>query len=228
MTAYSLNDRPGPCRARLPSLLAAGPPLHADDWSLGDPELEAVLDAVACGARTVVECGSGRSTVLIARALRELGTGKVHSLEHDPAWALRCRAQLAAEGLAGVAQVIEAPLAAHSLAQPGCRWYAPWALRGLPEAGVDLLLVDGPPAGEPAIARSRYPGLPALADRLTDDAVVMLDDAVRPGERWTLERWTAEHAVRFRFAPGTGLAIGCMLAPRDARRKQRTKRSLAR
>ena len=110
----------------------------------------------------MVECGSGRSTVVIARSLRELGGGSVHSLEHDPAWAQLTRMRLAAEGLAAIATVIEAPLSAHPLAQPGCRWYARWALRELPE-GLDLLLVDGPPAGEAPIERSRYPALPALA-----------------------------------------------------------------
>ena len=173
--------------ARLTRLLASGPPLEATDWSLDDGALEVVLAELE-GRRVVVECGCGRSTVVIARALRELGDGEVHSLEHNPAWAQLCRAQLAAEGLMGIASVIEAPLGPHPLAQPGCGWYAEWAIRQLPDSGIELLLVDGPPAGDQDIERSRYPALPALAERLAEGAVVVLDDAVRAGERWVLGR----------------------------------------
>jgi hypothetical protein len=41
----------------------------------------------------------------------------------------------------------------------------PSALRSLPRR-IDLLLVDGPPAFKPEIELSRYPALPALAERL--------------------------------------------------------------
>ncbi len=199
--------------ARLNRLLASGPPLRSDDWSLDDGALEAVLAALEPGPRHVVECGCGRSSVVIARALRELGGGELHSLEHDPAWAQLCRAQLAAEGLAEIATVIEAPLDRHPLAQPGCLWYAAWALRQLPEAGVELLLVDGPPAGEPAIERSRYPALPALAGRLAPEATVICDDAGRAGERWVLDRWEDEFGLRFERAEQEGVAIGVYFPP---------------
>ena len=186
----------------LDRLLAAGPALPADAWSLDEGGLAVVLAEVDGGRRTVVECGSGRSTVVIARFLRELGGGSVHSLEHDPAWAQLTRMRLAAEGLAAIATVIEAPLSAHPLAPPGCRWYAPWALRELPD-GLDLLLVDGPPAGEEPIERSRYPALPALADRFAPDATVILDDVGRAGERWVLERWATRARGQLRAGART-------------------------
>lgn len=196
-----------PSTETLDRLLAAGPPLKTDAWSLSDRALAAVLAALARGRRVVVECGSGRSTVVIARLLRERGGGSVHSLEHDPAWAQLTRMRLAAEGLAAIATMIEAPLGPHRLAPAGCRWYAPWALGELPRR-IDLLLVDGPPAGEEPIERSRYPALPALADRLAPGAVVILDDIARPGERWVLGRWEAEHRIRFDRRPEEGVAIG--------------------
>ena len=197
----------------LAHLLEAGPLLKATDWSLGDPGLEVVLGELERGPRQVVECGCGRSTVVIARALRELGGGELRSLEHDPAWAQLCRAQLAAEGLAEIATVIEAPLSPHPLAHPGCPWYAGWALRELPGSGIELLLVDGPPAGEPAIARSRYPALPALAGRLADGAVVICDDIARDGERWVVDRWEAELGLRFERREAEGVAVGVYFPP---------------
>ena len=66
-------------------LLASGPPLQTTAWTLGDSAMAVVLSMLENGRRTVVECGSGRSTVLLARCLRECDEGSVHSLEHDPA-----------------------------------------------------------------------------------------------------------------------------------------------
>ena len=194
--------------ARLNRLLASGPPLQATDWSLDDGALETVLAELERGPRRIVECGCGRSSVVVARALRKLGGGSLHSLEHDPAWAQLCRAQLAAEGLTEIATVIEAPLQDHPLCRPGCLWYAGWAVAQLPDSGVELLLVDGPPAGEPAIGRSRYPALPGLAERLTAGAVVVLDDAGRVGERWVIDRWEDEFGMSFDRREAEGVAVG--------------------
>jgi predicted O-methyltransferase YrrM len=194
-------------------LLASGPPLQATDWSLDDPAMEVVLGELERGPRSVVECGCGRSTVVIARALRELGGGELRSLEHNPAWAQLCRVQLAAEGLTEIATVIEAPLSPHPLAQPGCLWYAGWALAELPASGIELLLVDGPPAGDPELERSRYPALPALSDRLARGAVVICDDIGRDGERWVVDRWEEELGVAFARREPEGLAIGVYFAP---------------
>jgi predicted O-methyltransferase YrrM len=199
---------PGPVCAELdPALIAADERLPWSDWSLRPEALAALTLEVRGGRRELVECGAGVSTIVLARALRE-GGGRLHSLEHDPAWAAMVRSLLAAEGLDGVARVIDAPLRPHPLAPGDGEWYASDALAALPASGIDLLLVDGPPAGEPEIQRRRYPALPMLAPRLAPHAIIVLDDASRPGEAWALDRW--ERATDFRFdrrGPG-GLATG--------------------
>ncbi len=187
----------------LQRLLAAGPPLATDAWSLRDDTLRAVLTAVEAGARTVVECGSGRSTVIVARLFAELGEGSLRSLEHDDAWAERTRALLAVEELAR-AEVITAPLEPHPLAGPG-GWYAASAVGMLPPK-IDLLLVDGPPAGEPELHRSRHPALPELAERLTPGAAIVLDDAGRPGEAKAIELWSDRFGLEFDVATRSGFA----------------------
>jgi hypothetical protein len=212
-----------PATTALTDRLLAGPPrLELDAWTLGRPGLEALVGEIGRGRRRIAECGCGLSTVLIARLLSELGGGSLHALEHDDAWARLIRTRLAAEGLAAVAEVIDAPLAAHPLAPPGCRWYAPEAIDRLP-SGIELLLIDGPPAGESAIARSRYPAIPALRPRLAEGATVILDDAEREGERWALSRWESESALSFDRRAGHGLAIGVFSAqgPEGPKRIQR-------
>jgi predicted O-methyltransferase YrrM len=169
-------------------------------WSLRPEALELVKSLVAEGRHRVVECGSGLSTVTIARSLRALAKGHVHALEHDPHWSATTREALEHEDVTEFATVVDAPLVDG--------WYDPAALDRLPERGIDLLVVDGPPAGEPEIERSRYPALPALADRLAPEAAVLLDDADRPGERWTLERWRSEFEIEpLPAPPGTALAL---------------------
>jgi len=200
----------------LDRILAAGPPLEFSQWTLDPAALESLLGWVAAGRESVLECGSGLSTVLIARALRERGAGRVSALEHDPRVAVEVRAAIEREDLGAWAAVIEAPLGPNPLAQPGCEWYAQAAVEQAPPE-VDLLLVDGPPAWEAGLERSRYPALPALAGRLAPGALVVLDDATRAGEAWVLERWEREHGIRFELRPGERIAVGCMFSPREAR-----------
>jgi predicted O-methyltransferase YrrM len=154
----------------------------------------------------VVECGSGFSTLTLARLLHVRG-GRLLSLEHDQAWAGRVRSNLAAAGLAETAQVVLAPLEPHSLARDDLLWYGERALRSLPPR-IDLLLVDGPPAFEPEIELSRYPALPALAERLAPDATVVLDDIDRRGELQILEAWERDSGFRFEIRPAERIAVG--------------------
>ena len=86
----------------------------------------------------VVECGSGFSTLVLARQLRARG-GRLISLEHDPVWADRVRGHLSAAGLAEVARVELAPLGPHPLALDGLRWYARRALWPDPLSSVRLV-----------------------------------------------------------------------------------------
>jgi predicted O-methyltransferase YrrM len=193
-------------------LLAAGPALEFSDWSLTPAALELVLARITPDCERIVECGSGISTIVIARLLAARGHGQLHALEHDPRWAGETRRRIEAEGLAGRAAVVQAPLCPHPLAQPGCEWYDARALERLP-LGIDLLLVDGPPGGAPGIERARYPALPALASRLSPGATVILDDVERPGERWILDRWRRRPGVSFDLPATDRVAIGCMFPP---------------
>lgn len=85
-------------------------------WSTGAMRpagLVVVCNEIVHRARTrVVECGSGVSTIVLARLLRERGTGSVVSVEHDRAWAALINDMLSREKLNDVA------------ASSMCRWTA--------------------------------------------------------------------------------------------------------
>lgn len=157
--------------------------------------------------RQLVECGAGVSTVVLARLLRERGTGLLTALEHDPVWAGRVRDQLRREGLTDVAQVVLAPLEGEP--EP---WYAEAGVARLPEE-IDLLIVDGPPADRPELAAARHPVLGRLEPRLAPGALVILDDIVRAGEQGVLARWERETTWRFDRLEDEAIAVGRRQAP---------------
>jgi hypothetical protein len=137
------------------------------------------------GPTTVVECGSGTSTVWMALALKQRGEGRMISLEHDPAFAKQTRARLAELGLDDVAEVRDAPIETVSIDSVDYSWYSPGALSGIQD--VSLLFVDGPPG---ALGRNaRFPAGSMLGDRVVDGGWIVLDDIDREDERKVLERW---------------------------------------
>jgi len=175
-------------------------------WSTGAMRpagLVRVCNEVVQRRRTrIVECGSGVSTVVLGRLLRQCGGGAtIVALEHDAGWVALVTDMLRRESLLDVAHVVHAPL------EGDPPWYAGSALTKMP-ADVDLLVVDGPPAYAPGKGRRRAPALAAFAPRLTDTATVVLDDANRAGEREVLAGWEAATSWRFSVDEAAGVATG--------------------
>lgn len=201
----------------------ADEPRHAEDlhaWQILRPLLDAggylpwttgamrptglvvLCNEIVHRARTrVVECGSGVSTIILARLLRERRAGTLVAVEHDTAWAALVGDLLHREELDDVARVIHAPL------QGDPPWYTRAALDALP-AQVDLLVIDGPPAHAPGHQHRRAPALAFFDPRLVSGAAVVLDDLQRTGERDLITQWEAETTWRFRINEAAGVAVG--------------------
>jgi len=164
-------------------LKGALPPLRG--WA-ASPDFLLALERQARRQRpqVAVECSSGASTAVLARCMQLNGGGKVYSLEHDPEYAAKTRAELQRLELQDYAVVLDAPL--RDVA--GGKWYDSSVLP--PDLRIDLLVIDGPPmqVGDQA----RYPAGPVLFERLNSGGTVFLDDAARPQERAILERWRTE------------------------------------
>ncbi|BCJ54697.1 hypothetical protein Asp14428_61720 [Actinoplanes sp. NBRC 14428] len=155
------------------------------DFALNPTELLDLLHLVRLRSpRLVVELGSGTSTVWLAYALEKTG-GRLVSLDHDEEYASRTRDMLDAHGLTAVAEVRTAPLSDLSVDGKTYRWYDVEKLSDV--RGIDLLLIDGPPAATGPDAR--FPAMHALESRLAPIATVVLDDANRPDEQDAVRRW---------------------------------------
>lgn len=162
------------------------PPLAG--WALSPSGLVWLTRHVA-NARpsTVVECGSGTSTVWSAMALRANGMGHLTALDHNPEFAKRTRDALERHGLNEWATVVDAPLTAVQTPRGPFDWYD---IAHQEFGEIELLLVDGPPAATGSHAR--YPALPVFAPHLADGAVIVVDDMVRSDEREAVGFWLAE------------------------------------
>ena len=141
------------------------------------------------GPQTVVELGSGTSSIVLGAALRRAGGGRLISLEHEPEHAARTRANLSAHGLDELAQVVDAPLNDITVKGRPWRWYGV-PMERMPDS-IDILFVDGPPAATWDLAR--YPALPTFIDRMSPGSAVFVDDGVRNDERRMVELWAQEY-----------------------------------
>ncbi|WP_181785076.1 glycosyltransferase [Streptomyces phytophilus] len=151
-------------------------------WALDQPGAQAVAKLLAeHSPQLVVEAGSGSSTVLLAEYARDRGA-TVISLEHQRRHRDATAKLLAGRGLAGYVDLRLAPLRRTPA--------GPWYDTALPD-GIGLALVDGPPEGD----GGRAAALANLSPHLAADAVLLLDDAGRPGERAALTAWERSGAV---------------------------------
>jgi predicted O-methyltransferase YrrM len=154
-------------------------------WSAG-PDLLLLLVSLIRANRpaTIVDLGSGVSTVWMALALREFGIdGRVVSLDHELSYAQITREALHTLDLK--ADVRHAPLVDLELDGDTYPWYDRSVLADVDSC--DLLFVDGPPGVlGPA---SRYPALPVLGSRITMGGQVVVDDYAREDEHAMVDRW---------------------------------------
>lgn len=169
-----------------------GPPTLPTDFTASPRTMQSLVTEVLSrpGPLSIVECGSGASTVWLAAACRRAGSGAVLALEHNERYAREATQALQLCGLSDYAEVRHAPLVSLSLDGQNFSWYDPTAYNDVRQ--IDLLFVDGPPGSTGPLAR--YPALPLLADALAPGALVVVDDIERSEEATVVQRWMdAQH-----------------------------------
>jgi predicted O-methyltransferase YrrM len=188
-------------------LVDGSPPLDYGGWAM-DPQLGKILAQVISRQRPgwIVECGSGSSTVFMGYCLRRIeGEGKVTAFEHMPEYADKTRALVEAHGVSDCVEVITAPLERRTIDGRDWSWYGVDP-HSFSDRTIDLLVVDGPP--HTTGTQARYPAIPVLREHLSEDCVIVLDDADRPEEKEVARLWGDELEARVEYrSGGTGTCI---------------------
>ncbi len=162
---------------------------YTPNWSAAPDFLELIVGhALAHKPAVIVECGSGMTTLMLARCCALNGGGHVYSLENGADYAASTRTAVARYGLAQHSTVIHAPLRPYTLDGRDYQWYD---ADQLTIGAVDMLVIDGPPGF--IQKHSRYPALPLLRSRLADRCAIFMDDAARPDEKELVEMWQADY-----------------------------------
>jgi predicted O-methyltransferase YrrM len=142
-------------------------------WAISPDALSEVLRVISTFDRpTVVEFGSGQSTIAISKLLTSK-TGRLISVEHDAKYSFRFQDLLQAYNLEKPVTTIIAPLALNSVGD------TTYSMELLPEVSPDVVLVDGPPGK----GRSRLTPLLWAYSALKPRGVILLDDYNREDEK---------------------------------------------
>ena len=167
-------------------------------WTMPAMSPRAILtilnDIVINERDVVVELGGGVSTFYVGRLLRERGSGRLITVDHDPRWADMLLRRLGQERLDEHVTVLVAPL--RPVAEGERCWYAKSAINaGLRGVKVDMLLVDGPPR----TLGVRGEAVPFFREFFSDAFSIVVDDARRPEEQGFLRDWEDDLGFRFKL-----------------------------
>ena len=156
------------------------------EWSAQDEYLADCIDHALTSHGSILECGSGLTTILLGTIANMRGRS-YWALEHNPKWARKIRGWLNWYGLNSVL-LCEAPLKDYG----EFSWYdAP--LDSMP-GSFSLIVCDGPPGGTNG---GRYGLVPIMCERLAPGCIILLDDAEREQERAIARRWQDEMSASF-------------------------------
>ena len=180
---YRQIEALGNVRSEL-NINGALPPMRG--WAISPDFAELIVCQLKEKSPTsILECGSGVSTIIVGSFLKNMGKGHLVSLEHDAEYAERAMKHIHEHGLQDHVRVLLAPLTRYGFDDKEWLWY---------DIGViaqndvfDFVVVDGPPEDTGAMAR--FPLFRVMGDRIKEGAIVLLDDAGRPDEKRILERW---------------------------------------
>ncbi len=136
----------------------------------------------------IVEASSGVSSIIIGYCFKMLGKGQVFSLEHDLFYVEKSKSLIAKHGLEEYVTIVHAPLKKYEINDKEWIWYDIDCLSD--SMPVDMIVVDGPPNYIQDL--SRYPVVPLLYEKMSDNSILVLDDGVREEEKEITRRWENE------------------------------------
>jgi len=183
------------------------------NWSLGELAYQAILkDLRSEGATSIVEFGSGTSTV---RFSRDLANAHVLSIESDHSFLEQTQLSLEAHGEPTKVELSLRPLCWQ---RHGLSWFRSYESGSLPDR-VDAVLIDGPPL---TTRRGREACLYQVFPKSRLGTRFYLDDFCRDAEQQIVDNWLRAYggalAHRETFEVGHRVAVLERVAERYTRR----------
>lgn len=135
----------------------------------------------------LMELGAGVSTLVLGYWASR-NNAKLISVENNEEYLRRVLSWVDEHKLQNSVDVLHSPLVNHDVSGQVFLWYEASIFERISQ--VDFLFVDGPKGELQAL--SRYPAMPMLVEKLSDNAVVALDDAARNDEQKIVRLWNKE------------------------------------
>jgi hypothetical protein len=150
-----------------------------EKWSAEEWYLAEVVRSAERSKGSILECGSGLTTVLIGMVAARLGR-QLHALEHNPTWHARVSQAIHDFG-ANTTTVHLAPLRDYG----DFDWYD-LPLDSMPN-DFTLVVCDGPPAATHGGRSGMYP---IMREKLAPGCTVLLDDTKSAAEQELARSWS--------------------------------------
>lgn len=168
--------------------------LPMTSWSVSPREvLHICNDIVINNRKSIIEFGSGFSTICIAQLLKINNIeASFFSVEDNSDWANDMRKMIDKLGLQNQVKIIIAPIAdvpAEFAKKSQTKWYDTKSIAAEIASidNFDVVIVDGPFGGSTPFAR--YSAVPFLKPKLSGDFAIFLDDSNRADEKQIAADW---------------------------------------
>lgn len=160
--------------AQLLRLLDLSAPIPSTrSWAASPDVLLTLLDlAKRSQPSHILDLGSGMSTLVLGKSAPQ---ATIISIDNSAEFAGKTKKLLETHGVTNV-DLRVAPLTPH---HSGVDWYDLSKFADI--SNIDLLFVDGPPGSKNP--KARHPAIAECVGRLSPRAIVVIDDAVRDGEK---------------------------------------------
>ncbi|RYM34012.1 hypothetical protein ERX46_08585 [Brumimicrobium glaciale] len=156
------------------------------DWTVSSDYASEVVNSILLNnGGTILDIGSGISTVLYGAAIKKCGKGRVISLEHSKEYYDKTISLIREHKLEDICEIHYCPLKEYVIAGKKWLWYDIEKVK-LPKE-LAIISVDGPPGDTQHLAR--YPVLPILISTVSLNTIIYLDDANRDEEQEIAKQW---------------------------------------
>jgi len=156
-----------------------------------------VNDIVVNGRTSVLEFGSGISTIIVARLIKMNNLNcTITTVDESPEWQEIIKKILKEENLSDYVNFVCAPTVKSTDLELSFEYNGEIVFAANGDKKFDLVLVDGPSAWQKTNIMSRASNLKFMKNNMADNYTIFVDNSDRPGETELAKRIQAELKVR--------------------------------